>query len=71
MPVTARNFNYAGPVFGLLLVFLCCDWIFRGRKRYEGPLKLLLEVSERNERDERDERLSRGSVGRGSFGRSK
>ena len=66
MPVTARNFNYAGPVFGLLFVFLVGDWFARGRRRYEGPLKLLMEVSQR---EEREVRASRSSVGRGDISR--
>ena len=46
VPVTARNMNYSGPVFGLLLVLLIIDWLSRGRRRYEGPLKLLLEFQQ-------------------------
>jgi len=43
MPVTATTMNYAGPVFGGLLIIALLDWVFRGRKHYTGPLR---EVSE-------------------------
>jgi choline transport protein len=43
VPVTAMNMNYSGPVFLGLCVLLTCDWLLRGKKRYTGPLKELLQ----------------------------
>jgi amino acid transporter len=42
IPVTADNMNYAGPVFGGMALLLLVDWFFRGRRRFQGPLKELL-----------------------------
>jgi choline transport protein len=58
VPVTAVNMNYSGPVFGALMVFLIFDWVIRGRKKYEGPLKELLEATQREER-RREERRAK------------
>lgn len=47
LPVTAANFNYAGPLFGVVVVGSGVDWYFRGRKVYVGPdvAAILLERS--------------------------
>ncbi|KAL4778110.1 amino acid/polyamine transporter I [Aspergillus varians] len=37
VPVTGENMNYAGPVLGFVMVFACCDWVVRGRHKWEGP----------------------------------
>jgi amino acid transporter len=42
IPVTADNMNYAGPVFVGMALLLLVDWFFRGRRRFQGPLKELL-----------------------------
>lgn len=39
IPVTVTNMNYAGPVFGILLLFALGDWFIRGRKTFVGPIK--------------------------------
>ena len=36
-PVNAITMNYAGPVFGLVLVLALVDYLLRGRKRFRGP----------------------------------
>ena len=38
-PVTATNMNYAGPVFGSLILVALADWYFRGRMFYKGPIR--------------------------------
>jgi choline transport protein len=43
IPVTALNMNYCGPVFLGLCILLVFDWLIRGRGRYVGPLKELLQ----------------------------
>lgn len=48
MPVTRTNMNYAGPVLGGVLIFAVADWVFRGRKRFVGPLR---EVNENDIQD--------------------
>ncbi|KAL4917737.1 amino acid/polyamine transporter I [Aspergillus aurantiobrunneus] len=37
LPVTGENMNYAGPVLGFVMLFACCDWVVRGRFKWEGP----------------------------------
>ncbi|KAF9895273.1 hypothetical protein FE257_000176 [Aspergillus nanangensis] len=37
LPVTAENMNYAGPVLGVVMLFACVDWVFRGRHKWNGP----------------------------------
>ncbi|KAK0383891.1 hypothetical protein NLU13_7983 [Sarocladium strictum] len=37
MPVTAQNMNYASVILGGVLILVTIDWIFRGRKAYNGP----------------------------------
>lgn len=39
LPVTADNMNYAGPIFGVVLVGAIVDWVVSGRKRFEMPVK--------------------------------
>ncbi|KAL2867846.1 putative amino acid permease [Aspergillus lucknowensis] len=36
-PVTARNMNYAAPVFLAAVLFALVDWFVRGRKQWQGP----------------------------------
>jgi choline transport protein len=47
VPVTAVNMNYCAPVFLGLVILLGFDWIIRGRSRYTGPLKDLLQPTDR------------------------
>lgn len=37
--VNASTLNWAGPVFGCLLLIALADWIFRGRFYYNGPFR--------------------------------
>jgi amino acid transporter len=37
-PVTPQNMNYASLVLGVVLVFSIFYWIWRGGKRYSGPI---------------------------------
>ena len=39
VPVTAVTMNYAGPVFGVVLILAVLDWVFRGRNYYNGPIQ--------------------------------
>ena len=39
VPVTAGTMNYAGPVFGVVLILAVLDWVFRGRRYYDGPIQ--------------------------------
>jgi choline transport protein len=50
IPVTALNMNYAGPVFVGLCILLVCDWLIRGKRRYTGPLKELLQPPDQRPR---------------------
>ncbi|KAE8402313.1 amino acid/polyamine transporter I [Aspergillus pseudonomiae] len=36
-PVTAKNMNYAAPVFLAVIFFAIIDWFVRGHKRWQGP----------------------------------
>jgi amino acid transporter len=47
IPVTAENMNYCAPVFLGLIVLLGLDWTFRGKISYAGPLKELLQPTNR------------------------
>ena len=47
LPVTAENMNYCAPVFLGLIVLLGLDWMLRGKIAYKGPLKRLLEPTNR------------------------
>ncbi|KAF2190091.1 amino acid transporter [Zopfia rhizophila CBS 207.26] len=39
LPLTATTMNYAGPVFGLVLLFAAIDFYVRGRKVFVGPTR--------------------------------
>lgn len=45
---TASSLNWAGPVFGFLLLIALADWVFRGRFYYDGPRR---EVGEEEDSD--------------------
>ncbi|KAJ4357696.1 uncharacterized protein N0V89_002272 [Didymosphaeria variabile] len=38
LPVTKDNMNYAGPVFGAVIVGALLDWFLNGRKRFQMPV---------------------------------
>jgi len=38
LPITGNNMNYAGPVFGLIIIGALTDWCITGRKRFEVPV---------------------------------
>jgi choline transport protein len=38
LPITAANFNYAGPVLGVILILACIDYAVSGRHRFQVPL---------------------------------
>jgi choline transport protein len=42
LPVTAQNMNYASVVFIGAALFSLVDWVVRGRKRYTGPIKEII-----------------------------
>lgn len=42
-PVTAVNMNYAGVVFGAVLIICAVLWFAIGRARYQGPLREVME----------------------------
>ena len=37
LPVTGSNMNYAGPIFGFVLLFAVSLWVLWARKRWAGP----------------------------------
>ena len=37
LPVTGSNMNYAGPIFGVVLLFAISLWVLQARKRWVGP----------------------------------
>ena len=39
LPLTATTMNYAGPVFGCVLVFAGVDYVVRGRRVFIGPTR--------------------------------
>lgn len=39
LPVTKDNMNYAGPIFGAVLIGALVDWFVSGRKRFQMPLR--------------------------------
>lgn len=45
-PVTAKNMNYASPVFAFVLLFSLVDWFVRGRKLYKGPIREVVSSRE-------------------------
>jgi choline transport protein len=38
LPVTGSNMNYAGLVFGIVVIGALLDWIISGHKRFEMPV---------------------------------
>lgn len=42
-PVTAQNMNYAGVVFGVVILFILGTWISHGRKVYDGPVREVID----------------------------
>lgn len=38
LPVTGDDMNYAGPVFGAVVVGALLDWFINGRKRFQMPV---------------------------------
>jgi amino acid transporter len=38
MPVTAQNMNYASLILGGVLILVTIDWVFRARKKFDGPV---------------------------------
>lgn len=37
LPVTAKNFNYAGPIMAAVLIAALLDWFISGHKRFQVP----------------------------------
>ncbi|OCK91861.1 putative amino acid permease [Cenococcum geophilum 1.58] len=37
LPVTAKNFNYAGPIMGAVIIIALADWFISGHKRFQVP----------------------------------
>ena len=42
-PVTSENMNYAGVVFGIVLLAGCATWLIYGRRLYQGPVREVIE----------------------------
>ena len=38
LPVTGSNMNYAGPIFGAVIIGALLDWTISGHKRFEVPI---------------------------------
>jgi choline transport protein len=38
VPITGETFNYAGPVFGTIVLMALGDWFISGRKKFEIPV---------------------------------
>jgi choline transport protein len=38
LPVTAKNFNYAGPLLGAVIIGALVDWMLGGHKRFKVPV---------------------------------
>lgn len=38
-PVTAKNMNYASPVFAFVVLFSLVDWFIRGKRVFTGPIR--------------------------------
>ncbi|KAF2404832.1 amino acid transporter [Trichodelitschia bisporula] len=38
LPVTGSNFNYAGPLLGVVILGAIADWFISGRKRFQVPV---------------------------------
>ena len=43
LPVTSSNMNYAGPIFGAVLLFAGSLWVAVARKRWAGPRVEVIE----------------------------
>ena len=43
LPVTGSNMNYAGPIFGIVLLFAISFWVLLARKRWAGPSADIIE----------------------------
>lgn len=41
LPLSAQTMNYAGPLFGLVLLFAAVDYAVRGRVKFVGPRREL------------------------------
>jgi choline transport protein len=37
LPVDRFNMNYAGPIFGAVMLIAVLDWCWNGRKRFQSP----------------------------------
>jgi choline transport protein len=40
LPVSSNNMNYAGPIFGGIVLLALGDWFLNGRKRFQMPVKV-------------------------------
>ncbi|KAK5166550.1 uncharacterized protein LTR77_008093 [Saxophila tyrrhenica] len=49
MPATAANMNYAGPIFGMVILLALVDWFFWGHKRFSVPTTESVFVEEIHE----------------------
>jgi choline transport protein len=38
VPVTAKNFNYAGPIMGAVIIIAIVDYLISGKKRFRLPV---------------------------------
>lgn len=38
LPVNKDNMNYAGPIFGAVVVGAITDWFINGKKRFQMPV---------------------------------
>ena len=38
LPVSGTNMNYAGPLFGAVILIALLDWVISGHKRFEVPV---------------------------------
>lgn len=38
LPVTSKNFNYAGPLLGAVIIAALLDWFVSGRRRFQIPM---------------------------------
>ena len=45
VPVSGSNMNYVSVVYGILVLIMIVDWVFRGRKGYRGQLARRQEAS--------------------------
>ena len=43
LPVTGSNMNYAGPIFGVVLLYAVSLWLLLARKRWAGPSVEIVE----------------------------